>query len=109
MKSGMPKVMGNEIVVCGYKRDDWDEQTRKELEEVDVPGRVRLLIEEGVRVQREWGMVVQEMEQQCEEKDGRKVVRLKRRDGMPMWFGVVGLDVKCEHEVKVTIDELKKG
>jgi hypothetical protein len=109
MKAGMPKVMGNEIVVCGYKRDDREEQARKELEEVDVPGRVRLLVEEDVRVQREVGGAVQEMEQQCEEKDGRKVVRLKRRDGMHMWFGVVGLDVKYEHEVKVTIDELKKG
>jgi hypothetical protein len=49
------------------------------------------------------------MEQQYEEKDGRKVVRLKRRDRPHMWFGVVSLNVKYEHEVNITIDELKKG
>jgi hypothetical protein len=109
MKAGMRKVMGNEMVVCGYKRDDWEEQTRKGLEEVDVPGRVRLVVEEDVHAQREICVAVQEMEQQYEEKDGRKVVRLKRRDRPHMWFGVASLNVKYEHEVNITIDELKKG
>jgi hypothetical protein len=108
MKAGMPRVMGDEINVCGYRPDYGEEQDRKEFEEDYIPVQVRLLRED-VRMQREWGMAVQEMEQQCEDKDGRKVIKLKRRDGMHMWFGVVGLDVKYEHEVKVPIDELKKG